>query len=227
MAKDGTASATQVGEALREIINAVTTVIEDFEIKALTKAIRGNGKRFAGMIYLLFTALETGQNLVLQSQDQFKVWFELQVGGYSDGKGILEDLRSLDSLSMNQSVSEQLLSAEGFPVSLSPKTVKLAKVTPFELGFRRPTTVSELYQRAERRGLCCCLAEIGPELALQKQEQGEKSSWRIGMNPIRYSPSCPVYFRIDKFFSRSFQGTSFTWDLITDIDDEWIFVIPD
>ena len=69
--KHGTATNEQYGQVLTAFIVAIATAIKDFSVNDILDSLKNKGEKLTQLLRLVFTALATGQDLVL-TDDQVR-----------------------------------------------------------------------------------------------------------------------------------------------------------
>ncbi|OGH60210.1 MAG: hypothetical protein A2725_04575 [Candidatus Magasanikbacteria bacterium RIFCSPHIGHO2_01_FULL_33_34] len=111
------------------------------------------------------------------------------------------------------------------------KKVRLANVSPSELGFREDTVFSEVCELAFESGLRLCPAEVGPQLRYQYLDQRTGDKWlRIAMTPILMPNGHKGVFRVGES-NGSLQLVGYYLrgekEDIVDLHQRLIFLCPD
>lgn len=85
-----------------------------------------------------------------------------------------------------------------FTVAPQETEVDLVVVSVAELGFKEGTTRQNICKRAHELGLALCLAEVGPQLRLQYQDQPKNEWILVAMDPITDSGGLPGVFCVGR-----------------------------
>ena len=105
------------------------------------------------------------------------------------------------------------------------RTVKLVKVSPFELGFVGTPHLGEFYDRAQELGLRLCPPEVGPQLRLQYTNQPKGEGVYMGMTPIRLDKNTKHVFHVtNELHNPMLNGTCYELHHSVHRDDKWVFI---
>ncbi len=196
MEKHGTPSATQIGKLLREIINAVTAVIEEFDIKDILKSLQGKSEQFAGMMKLVFIAMTTNMYLVLQNPVE-GVWFTVEFKKYKTAASLRDAVWSSRKVKLYQ-LAFRVMKSPLFGMVSKVDSVALVKISLTNFGLYRDATFEEIKLAAFNRfKLQLCPPELGPRLALQIDSKLLPCDVYIGMQSIDDGFGKPVIFQVN------------------------------
>lgn len=215
MDKHRTASATQVGEILREAIKAITSVIDNFSASDLINCLKGNGEKLAGYMGLVFTALMTNQVIIVQAP-QFRTWRTVKLGEYPTRESLKSALT--DAGHKISDWAKDILGKPAFKISPDLTDLELVRVSVGELGFKSGAKLKDIYDRAWEWGLMLCPPEVGPQLRLQYKDQPKGEWLLIAMEPISASAGDLDVFRVRRhdggasWLSAFYGNPDFVWD---------------
>ncbi len=120
----------------------------------------------------------------------------------------------------------KILEDPGFRVASEESEVNLVKVRLKQLGFKKKTTFTQVYKRAEQLGLGMCPPEVGPQLRLQYPDQVPGEWIIVAMKPIQSRVFGVDYNNFGKYLnSVNLQGIIWI-KLVTDParNYSWIFL---
>jgi hypothetical protein len=110
------------------------------------------------------------------------VWRRLTLGAHRSVDRVRQALHAAHIRVGDQ--ADEILGRPAFRFSQTPKDVDLVIVSVGELGFVRPTPLSDVHRRANELGLELCPAEVAPLLRLAYMDQPLGESLNIAMQPV-------------------------------------------
>ena len=135
---------------------------------------------------------KVGEVKLIRSSSSFPTWKTIQLGTHKDVKALSKAI-----VAKKNRISDwgnDILKRTS--VSSKEGSVDLVKMTVAELGLTKGGTREQIYIKAQELGLDLCLAEVGPQLRLQYQDQPSGEWILIGMEPISDSRGCPGVFGV-------------------------------
>lgn len=171
--KHGTASAspTQVAEIFSAFMKAMAIIINDFSAKELINAVKNNCEKLAGIMWLVFTLLVTGQILALNSEpkSEFATWRTINLGTFKKVELLIDAIKKLGYWVCDWAIDT--MGKEAFKLSEVKAELELVRVSVAELGFKKGAKLKDIFARAFEFGLILCPGEVGPQLRLQYTDQ--------------------------------------------------------
>lgn len=160
------------------------------------------------------------------TESNFSIWKTIKLG---TGPKTADDFRrsfKADGLRISDWTS-YILGKRAFTAADDETEVDLVVLSVAELGFKNGATRTYIYERALKRGLELCPAEVGPQLRLQYRDQPNGEWLLIGMKPIADSDGYLDVFYVgrpygDLWLSSDRGSPDCFWDGST----RWVFVRP-
>ena len=154
----------------------------------------------------------------------FRVWKTVTLGGYSP-ESILTALEDGDCRVGDTTTS--LIQQIVYTPEENSTKLDLVAVSVKDLGFLRPATIKEIYDRAISWGLELCPAETGPVLRIQHKSSVQYGMFNIAMSPVNVKLSdfrnvlCSFSINRGSPFTRSKDRNP-----VCQIGDVFVFVKP-
>lgn len=133
---------------------------------------------FLGMMLLLSLSIQPSLAKI-DAVKKFPIWKTITLGNFKDLASLQQALGTKDFWG---SADNELL--EKTPFSPNICVVNLVKLKLSNLGFKNPTSIPDIYARAEKFGFRLCPAEVGPQLRLQYLNQPRNQHLFIAMKPL-------------------------------------------
>lgn len=189
--RHGTTSATptQVGEILREVIKAVTTVLDKFSASELINALKGNGEKLAGIMALVFTALINNQGILLEAQPKpsFSAWLTVKLGTFQNVELLIDSIKKAGCDIGRWALD--IMGKTAFKISEVETEIELVQVSVADFGFKNGAKIKDIFAKAIEYGLMLCPNEVGPQLRLQYTDQSRGEWLIVAMEAISGSDS--------------------------------------
>lgn len=132
--------------------------------------------------------------IVFMKKSSFSTWKVILVGTYTTVDELAATL--LAAGFRIGSWANDVLRDPHFTLAKEKQEVRLARVTPHDLGFPQGAYRKDIYATALSRGLLLCSPEIGPYLRLAYGDQSRLESLQIGMEPQKDSLGHESEFRV-------------------------------
>ncbi|MCX6761015.1 MAG: hypothetical protein NTZ84_02860 [Candidatus Nealsonbacteria bacterium] len=113
----------------------------------------------------------------------FEKWITIELGTGSKDADYFPRVFSDCGIKIDQ-YARKILDTRAFTVADEEREVDLVNIATFELGFKKPASRGEIYERVKHLGLGLCPAEVGPQMARQYQGRYEGEWIVVGMEPI-------------------------------------------
>jgi len=120
----------------------------------------------------------------IESAAGTRVWKSIQIGTFASKRALYQVLEDADCGIGD--TAEEILVAPEFKLSDIAIKLDLVVISVSELGItHQPTTLKNIYARAQQLGFTLAFAEVGPQLRLQYLDQPVGEFLKIAMAPIR------------------------------------------
>ena len=159
-----------------------------------------------------------------ESLSNFNVWKTITLGLHESSGGYRKALRSHKCQVSNWACT--ILDDPTFTCATQALEVDLVIVFVARLGFRGGASLSDIYTRAQERGLELCPPEVGPALRLAYKNQQHGEQLTIAMNAIGDRSDISRVFRIERGEYPWLHSVLGATHLYWRSDDRFVFVKP-
>ncbi|TFG35468.1 MAG: hypothetical protein E4H47_01410 [Parcubacteria group bacterium] len=161
-----------------------------------------------------------------KKEKTFEKWKTIRLGTGHICKEELYSVLSGSGIKIEE-WARKIIRSKSFKVTTREAEVDLVNVATFELGFKKHTSLAEIYRRAKDLGLELCPAEVGPQLTLQYEGQYEGEWIIIAMDPVLLPDGTLELFSVKKDNSKmmlcAHGGQPHrSWEP----EQQWVFVKP-